>query len=86
MRKTILEYIFLNQDIDGDEVDEHKNKLIKEQRKERLYHILLSIDLIALDFSSTVDHIISMLERHLENDEFLQDDVLLLKTVLEQNK
>ena len=86
MRKTILEYISLNQDIDGDEIDEHKNKLIKEQRKERLYHILLSIDLIALDFSSTVDHIISMLERHLENDEFLQDDVLLLKTVLEQNK
>ena len=40
----------MNQDIDGDEVDEHKNKLIKEQRKERLYHILLSIDLIALDF------------------------------------
>ena len=27
-----------------------------------------------------------MLERHLENDEFLQADVLLLKTVLEQNK
>jgi hypothetical protein len=81
MENDILEYIFGKGAIKGGEngLNEDGQTIEEEGRKERLNHVLLSIDLIALDSSCTVEDILSVLQAHFEKDSDLHDDILVLK-------